>query len=212
MLLLHILGLIGLAIALWRLLITAFTCPIRTLPGPWYTRFTNLVLKYHISIGRRMYYVHALHERYGPIVRIAPREVVVADVHAAQAIHKIGSGFTKAAWYEQMTTKNESGIFAMRDPRDHAARRKLFARPFSNSSLQATSEDAIRDKVILAVTRIRKECEKEGKSDVFKWWTLMTTDVIAHLSFGESFGGLERGKVSARQQLCETELCKARMR
>lgn len=199
-------GCFGLALLVFRLIVRFLSCPVRTLPGPWYSRLTGLVLKYHVIIGRRMYYVHSLHNKYGPIVRIAPREVVVADAFAAQDIHKVGSGFVKSAWYEEITmmtrpdTTENSGIFFMRHPKDHAARRKLFARPFSNSSLQANSESTVREKVTMAVNKIREEYERDGSADVLKWWTLMTTDVIAHLSFGESFGGLELGKVSSQRQ------------
>ena len=84
----------------------------------------------------------------------------------------------------------------MRDPHQHSARRKLFARAFSVSSLLANWEPEIREKTGLAVEKIKTDAMGAG-ADVFKWWTLMTTDVIAHLSFGESFHMLEQGKVSA---------------
>lgn len=85
----------------------------------------------------------------------------------------------------------------MQNPHDHAARRKLFARAFSNSSLKTNWEAEIRRKTTLAVSQIKNNAVQPGKgADVMKWWTLMTTDVITHLSFGESFGMLEQGKVS----------------
>lgn len=204
---LHALGFLSIALLVFRLTVNFLSCPVRALPGPWHSNVTGLVLKYHTIIGRRMFYVHALHSVYGPLVRVAPREVVIADGFAAQAIHKVGSGFTKSAWYEDITmmtrpnTNGSDGIFFMRDVEDHAARRRLFARPFSNSSLQANSESIVREKVATAVTKIREELERDGRADILKWWTLMTTDVIAHLSFGESFGGLEQGKVSFQRQL-----------
>lgn len=43
--------------------------------------------------GRRMHYIHHLHQRYGSVVRIAPNEVAVADLEAFSQIHRIGSGF-----------------------------------------------------------------------------------------------------------------------
>lgn len=182
---------------LLRPLFTAIRSPLKSLPGPWHSRFTNLVLKYHIVTGRRLYYIDALHHQYGPIVRIAPGEVAVNDVEAFARIHKIGpQGFLKSAFYDLLTHHTEPGIFDMRDPRDHAARRRLFARPFSNSSLQANWEPDIRKKVALAISRIRQEA-LGGTADVLKWWTLLATDVIAHLSFGESFHMLEEGKVRA---------------
>jgi len=38
----------------------------------------------------------------------------------------------------------------------------------------------------------------QNGADVLKWWTFMATDVIAHVSFGESFHMIETGKVSIR--------------
>jgi hypothetical protein len=49
---------------------------------------------------------------------------------------------------------------------------------------------------MLAVNSIRIGATKPGKgANVLKWWTLMATDVITQLSFGESFEMLEQGKV-----------------
>lgn len=92
-----VLGFLGLALLVFRLTVNFLFCPVRALPGPWYTNITGPVLKYHIIIGRRLFYVHALHNKHGLIVRFAPREVVMADAFAAQAIHRFDSGFTKSA-------------------------------------------------------------------------------------------------------------------
>jgi hypothetical protein len=63
-------------------------------------------------------------------------------------------------------------------------------------------EAEIRRKTTLAVDRIQKAALQPSKgADVLKWWTLMATDVITHLSFGESFGMLEQGKVSPLYQI-----------
>jgi hypothetical protein len=67
--------------------------PLNKIPGPWYARWTNLRLKFAVVSGRRIHYVHSLHERHGPIVRISPVEVAVADPELVQEIHKQGSGF-----------------------------------------------------------------------------------------------------------------------
>ncbi|KAL0938185.1 cytochrome p450 [Colletotrichum truncatum] len=176
-----------------RILFLGLTCPIRHLPGPWYTCFFDHVLKFYNLTGRRMHYVHSLHHRYGPIVRISPTDVAVADPDGFNTIHKIGSGFLKGPWYSTIAPGVEPGIFAMVDPKQHAARRKLFARAFTSTSLRQNWESVVRQKVERAVERIKTDA-LNGKADVFKWWTMMTTDVIAHLSFGESFDMLEFGK------------------
>ncbi|KAK8093487.1 hypothetical protein PG997_000172 [Apiospora hydei] len=176
------------ASALTFSLVRAARCPLSKVPGPWYSRFTRLVLKYHILAGREMYHIHALHRRYGPVVRIAPGEVAVADLAAYARIHRVGSPFLKGPWYDSASP----GIFAMRDPKRHGERRRLFARAFSKTALRANWE-------AVTVGRIKAEAGAEGGggADVLKWWTLMATDVIAHLSFGESFDMVGLGRTTA---------------
>ncbi|KAI8720005.1 hypothetical protein NCS52_00444500 [Fusarium sp. LHS14.1] len=174
-------------------LFSAATSPLRNVPGPWYSHVTSIVLKWHILAGRRVHFVHSLHLRYGPVVLVSPDEVAISDLDAFSQIHKIGSGFTKSDWYDKLRSGREPGIFFMRDSHQHAARRRLFARAFSNSSLLTHWEPEIRQKTQLAVAKIKSDAQN-GSADVLKWWTLMATDVIAHLSFGESFRMLELGK------------------
>ncbi|TDZ29571.1 putative sterigmatocystin biosynthesis P450 monooxygenase STCB [Colletotrichum spinosum] len=189
---------------LMQVVVTGLRCPIRHLPGPWYTCFFDHVLRYYNLTGRRMHYVHGLHHRYGPIVRISPKEVAVADPESFTAIHKIGSGFLKGPWYSTVTVGVEPGIFAMVDPKKHAARRRLFARAFTCASLRRNWEPIVRQKVERAVERIKAEEAVCGSADILKWWTLMTTDVIAHLSFGESFEMLELGKKNSYVKALES--------
>ncbi|KAJ3540476.1 hypothetical protein NM208_g5051 [Fusarium decemcellulare] len=182
----------------------AFKNPLRHVPGPWYSAYTHCVLKLKTMTGRRMFYVHSLHIQYGPVVRISPWQVAVEDLKGFSAIHRIGSGFIKSKWYEELMTGAVGGtpFFAMPNPKDHAARRKLFARPFSMAFLRENCEDIIRAKVEKAVGRIHEEASR-GNSDVLKWWMLMASDVIGTLSFGESFELLEAGKKNQYVEVLE---------
>ncbi|KAH7122185.1 cytochrome P450 [Dactylonectria estremocensis] len=199
--------LISLGWVLW-VIYEIFASPVRRIPGPSYTLVTRLPLKYYSLTGRRLHYIHALHEQYGPIVRISPHEIAVADPESFAAIHRIGSGFTKSAWYDSAP----EGIFSMRDPKTHAQRRKLFARAFSATELRANWEDVVRDKVELAVSKIQGEAKEHGEVDVMKWWTLMATDVIGHLSFGESFEMLEIGRKTEYIDVLESALINSNIR
>ncbi|KAH7395401.1 cytochrome P450 [Phaeosphaeria sp. MPI-PUGE-AT-0046c] len=185
------LGLAGYTI-LRTLYIGFVSCHLLSIPGPWYSRFTHLVLKFYIITGRRIHYVDSLHQKYGSVVRIAPDEVAVCDLEGYANIHKIGGGFLKSPWYETLVAR-EPGIFAQRDPHLHAGRRRLFAQAFSNSGLQRNWATEIHEKTRLAVTKIKADA-LASEADILKWWTLMATDVIAHLAFGESFNMLELGK------------------
>ena len=77
------------------------TSPLNKIPGPWHAKFTTLVLKWHEFRTNRTRYVHHLHLKYGPAVRIAPNEVVFASATAVKEIYcSGGSGYDKTEFYD----------------------------------------------------------------------------------------------------------------
>ncbi|TDZ40941.1 putative sterigmatocystin biosynthesis P450 monooxygenase STCB [Colletotrichum trifolii] len=190
-----LLAVFGVVIAIIiRRTLAAPSSPLKHIPAPWYAKITDDVLRFYTVTGKRMYYIHSLHRRHGPVIRISPDEVSVADPDAYVAIHRMGSGFNKAGFYQGLVGKGKPGIFTMSDPKQHAARRKLFARAFTTSSIRTNCEALVREKVEVAVERLRAEAVYGNAADVHKWWTLMAIDIVAELSFGESFDMLQLGR------------------
>ncbi|KAF1836653.1 cytochrome P450 [Decorospora gaudefroyi] len=175
-----------------KLLYVGLTCPTRHLSGPWYTRFTHLRLKRAVVTGQRIFYIDSLHKRYGPIVRLSPTEVGVADLDAFKEIHKIGTKYMKSEWYLRLANFPKAGVFTMLDPREHGPRRKLLSRSFSRTYLIENWESVVREKALLAVTKIKADAVQHT-ADVYNWWMLLASDVSAHLAFGDSFRMLEMG-------------------
>ncbi|ORY08809.1 cytochrome P450 [Clohesyomyces aquaticus] len=194
---------VGVVAIIFLILLSSIRSPLSHIPRSWHTRFSGLSIK-----GRRIHCVHALHQKYGDIIRLTPTKVSVAEPNAVTQIHRIGDNFLKSRWYESTHKGRDPGILAMQNPTRHAQRRRLFARAFSHTSLTTNWEATVREKVTMAIHRI-KECATEGGrnleigmkemdekngADVMKWWALMATDVIARLAFGESFHMLEIGR------------------
>lgn len=173
----------------------SLTCPTRHLPGPWYTRFTHLRLKRAVVTGQRIFYIDNLHKQYGPIVRLSPNEVAVADLDAFREIHKIGTKYLKSEWYLRLANFPKAGVFTMLDPREHGPRRKLLSRSFSRTYLVEHWESVVREKVLLAVQKIKADAQS-STADIYNWWMLLASDISAHCAFGESLGMLEAGHVS----------------
>ena len=69
---------------------------IRDIPAPFPAAFTNLWLLYQCRRGRRYLAVDNAHKKYGPLVRIQPDHVSVADPEAIPIIYGPGNGFLKA--------------------------------------------------------------------------------------------------------------------
>ncbi|KAI9902471.1 hypothetical protein N3K66_001823 [Trichothecium roseum] len=197
----HLSALALLGFTLVNVALNVVRSPLRGYPGPWYTCFTHYVLKLKTLTGQRMYYVNDLHKRYGPLVRIAPNQLASCSPDDFETIHRVGSGFNKTQWYEDWTRGKDGegigiGLFAMTDPRQAAARRRMFARALSVTSIRANCEDVVKEKVNTAVAKIKSDLVNGKESNVMKWWMLMASDVIGQLSFGESFEQLQVGRKS----------------
>jgi hypothetical protein len=87
-------------LALCRLLYLCLSSPLRSVPGPFWTRLTKL---WYFNRVRRGHFESdniQLHQRYGPVVRIAPGHYSVSDIDAVKTIYSTGSKFPKSDWYE----------------------------------------------------------------------------------------------------------------
>ncbi|KAI5922634.1 cytochrome P450 [Camillea tinctor] len=166
--------------------------PLFRIPGPWYTNWTGLVYKYETIKGRGPDYVHTLHKRYGPVVRVAPGSVDFADAEAVRQIHTVKADYVKTDFYNNLPPDKIS-LFTTTDRETHRRHRKLLSQPMSENGLKSMMPQ-IEEKVSLAIERMRDEMKTRGAVDVFKWWMFMATDVIGQLSFGDSFHMLETGK------------------
>ncbi|KAK7178225.1 sterigmatocystin biosynthesis P450 monooxygenase STCB-like protein 7 [Paraphaeosphaeria sporulosa] len=170
--------------------------PLNAIPGPWYNKFTSVIVTYQWLRGKRAQYVQRQHEKHGSVVRLGPNEVDFSSISGAKRIHSFNKPFPKAKMYEMFRSGNGSyGVFSTRSHEDHARHRRLLAAPISESSLK-NFEHIIQSRANLAVEKIGIDMKKYGAADVLQWWFFYATDVIGELTFGDSFRMLEQGKVN----------------
>ncbi|PSR97613.1 cytochrome protein [Coniella lustricola] len=187
-----LLGLAGLAIVAY--VYSILSAPLAKIPGPWHSLFTGQLIKIYGLQGKRTRYVHSLHQKYGPVVRLSPREVDVTDLPSVKEIHAVKATYTKSPhFYHALRAPGTENVFSTTDVFFHRRHRKLLQGPFSESSLK-TLQPIIEARVNMAIDRMAEEMKTRQVADVFKWWLFMATDVIGELTFGESFRMLELGK------------------
>ena len=74
--------------------------PLTKVPGPKHTLLTPLWLMIQEFTSNRRPYIHRLHEKYGPVVRLGPNEVSFASLPALKEIYTSGgSGYDKTEFY-----------------------------------------------------------------------------------------------------------------
>ncbi|KAL4725037.1 hypothetical protein ACLX1H_008484 [Fusarium chlamydosporum] len=89
------------ALLLFAHIIIRFNSATAKIPGPFVSNFTSLILKWHELNANRTVYIHELHKRYGPVVRVAPNEVSFTSIAALKEIYGSGgSGYDKTEFYD----------------------------------------------------------------------------------------------------------------
>ncbi|KAI0545628.1 cytochrome protein [Xylaria curta] len=186
------LGGVSLLALVWIISRVRRALPTRHIPGPWYTNWTKAVYNFHFLAGSRCPYVHALHAKYGPVVRIAPGIVNFTSVEALKTIYGSRESYRKSPFYRLLAVSGQQGLFNTVDIEFHRRHRRLLAGPMAESSLQSVLP-VLEARIAFVLSRMREETASRGAADVYKWWLFMATDIIGELTFGDSFRMLELG-------------------
>jgi hypothetical protein len=146
--------------------------------------------------GFRTQMIHSLHQKYGPIVRIAPNEISFSDKAVVKEIYGQSTKVIKAPIYDSFP----AGVFSMRKKEQHRERRKYMSHVFSFSHL-AKVEIVIQDKLKELVHVIE---EMNGKPlNVLEFFRMLAFDIISTiclnlidlivgaLCFGDSYNSLQ---------------------
>ncbi|KAK4554665.1 hypothetical protein LTR86_008167 [Recurvomyces mirabilis] len=142
-----------------------------------------------------------LHEKYGPIVRIAPDTLAVCEPSAIETIYgpkrKSEQVFVKAPFYEGFRAnipgaRNDS--FSERVETKHAERRKIQA-PLYTQGAVLSYEPCVDRIVQLFKNRMSMFAEAEEVFDMSIWLHRYAFDVLGEMFFGREggFGMVEKG-------------------
>lgn len=168
--------------------------PLARFPGPLAARAAPFYAMKHWISGDNLWTMKALHETYGPVVRIAPNQLSFCTSASWKDIHGHKPGrrpFLKGSWYEPFPSDPHQ-IVSVSDVGRHAAMRKTLSHGFSATAL-AGQEDRVHHFVNLLIDQIARRYTDEP-ADMTKWYNYVTFDVIGELAFGEPFGCVESGE------------------
>lgn len=131
---------------------------LRAYPGPFIAKFSDIWLGYVSKGAHRSELVHEAHLKYGtldlgscimppidiplylrpfitgPIVRIAPNHVSIADPDALQVVYAHGNGVVKSDFYDAFVSIRR-GLFNVRDRNEHTRKRKIVSHIFSQRNV-----------------------------------------------------------------------------
>ncbi|PSR79888.1 cytochrome P450 [Coniella lustricola] len=197
----HPLGLSCIALLLY-ILYQYYLHPLHRYPGPLLAKFTDYWRFQDVRSRKSHLSRVALHKKLGPVVRVGPNTLSIADPAYIPKIYGAGQGFVKSPFYHPFQgwvgDKIGYNLFTTRDAAYHSALKKPVAAAYS---LKAALEfEPIVDECIEAIVRhldeyVIKGDKKNKKAwDMAAWMQYYSFDVMALMTWGKAFGFLERGQ------------------
>lgn len=142
---------------------------------------------YKIWSGDMPQTVKLLHDKYGPVVRIAPNELSFIESQAWKDIygHHGSYEMPKDPNFYRLQGKYQPDTIISADREHHSVLRRQLAHGFSERSMQA-QEPIIREYVDLLICRLEEHC-KDGRAplEMTAWFNFVTFDIVSleNLSF-----------------------------
>ncbi|PIA90370.1 Cytochrome P450 2U1 [Cercospora beticola] len=193
-------------LALYASLITAISYiayrtyfdPLSHVPGPLICRLTSLWVWIHSYLGDECRQIDSLHAKYGPVVRIAPNEVVFSEGEALGPIYSEKGGFLKSPAYANFDFEGHQTIFSARDPAHRAKRSKAVVPMFSTAAIRSNVDtiegciDQFVKRLQSEVAKARSRAKETGNShpvDVLNLTRGLALDAVTSYLFGKSYDG-----------------------
>ncbi|KAI7909997.1 hypothetical protein M0657_008647 [Pyricularia oryzae] len=191
-----------------------FFHPLRRYPGPWLNSITQIPAAWALLRARQPKAYRELHEKYGPIVRVAPNELSFINVEAWDDIYgflvsshenlqkvisadsnkKSTPNFEKSPVFIGAVSplNGQTGI-SLANNEEHTRQRRALAAPFTNRAL-LQQQDILRVHVDKLITALRAKARNKESVNMGEWYTYTTFDIIGDICFAEPFGCLDGGE------------------
>lgn len=184
------------AFILFRLLWNKYQRHLVSIPGPTLAAYTKFWRLHDVWKGKAHLTAIDLHRKHGPLVRIAPNHVSVADPSYISVFYNIKENYTKSAFYPiqciSWKKKPEMNLFSTRDPHYHRREKRKVGAAYSLPNL-LESEAAIDTCIKLFMDRLDEFSIKNQSVDLGAWLQYFAFDVVGEVSFAHRLGFLEQG-------------------
>jgi len=158
--------------AVATVLYNLFWSPLRNIPGPWWYAATPFPRLWLYFSGREPWCVKAMHERYGPVVRLAPTEVSFIDEQAWKDIYGYKATTHKDETFYPFSPATKHSLILAGEETHHRMR-KMFLPAFSAKALR--EQTGLLNEYVVKLVKILEERRKAGQViDLVKMYNLTT--------------------------------------
>ncbi|EER29230.1 Cytochrome P450 family protein [Coccidioides posadasii C735 delta SOWgp] len=155
--------------------------------------------------------IHEAHNKYGPIVRLAPGEISVNCVDGGIRTVYAG-GFEKHDWYPRVFGAfGTISMFSMVGSRPHSVRKRMMSNIYSKSYLQGSPQLAAASRKILfqrLFPILERHVERADQVEIHELNNAITMDFITAYIFGLSAATNFLEDAQTRKQWLEAYQCR----
>ncbi|KAH8898899.1 cytochrome P450 [Thozetella sp. PMI_491] len=165
-----------------------FLSPLGQLPGPKLAALTTWYEAYYdvIKPGQYAFKIKQLHKKYGPIIRVSPHEVSIADPDFVDTIYAPGTGHKRDKEPTRSKALGLDGSLGASIPHDLHRRRREALNPFFSPQRISRLEPELAEKGA-QLDSIYAEVAKSGEvlnmSDVY---FALANDIVYKYCFGNN--------------------------
>lgn len=186
-----ILGIMGVVYMITLVFYRLYFHPLAKYPGPFLARVTDWNTAWHAWKGDRYLELYLAHEKYGPVVRVAPNMLSFNSASALKSIYghsNVSRHIQKGQFYTAYpAVKGVHNTHNAISKLEHGFKRRVLSVAFSEAALKSM-EGAVMDAVDKLLDGIRRDGAKGvDVGERFSWFTF---DVMGDLCFGKTFGML----------------------
>ncbi|CZT12580.1 related to pisatin demethylase (cytochrome P450) [Rhynchosporium agropyri] len=167
---------------------------LRKFKGPKIAALTRFWLASKLSAGNIHRDFHTVNDKYGPLARIGPNDLVAGDPAMVRRMLAVRSPYTRSDWYHGVRfDPSKDNIASERDEKIHGELRNMMAPGYSgkeNEDLEGCIDRNIQVLVNLIRTKYLSTEQESRPMDFGRKAQYLTLDVISDAAYREAFGYL----------------------
>ncbi|RAH70116.1 cytochrome P450 [Aspergillus aculeatinus CBS 121060] len=199
-----VLSLLVIGYYILRSLYRLYFHPLSKIPGPPVAAITGLHEFYHDVVrgGKFLWKIEEMHKRYGPIVRINPREVHIIDPAMYDEIYAGNSRKRNKDPVFVSSFASPFSVIATIDHDLHRARRSLL-NPFFSKKAVTELSTIIQEKIARLSWHLERFYADETVIALHTAFVGLTGDTITHYLYGQDKGYLSDPDLTKRDFIWE---------
>ncbi|KAJ6126691.1 hypothetical protein N7523_002303 [Penicillium sp. IBT 18751x] len=191
----------------WSLIYNVYFHPLSKFPGSKLATCSFLHEFYYDVICRGMFIweIGKMHDKYGPIVRINPRELHIKDPDFFDEVYATGNRKREKDPKFVPALVSPHAMIATSDHDHHRVRKNILKHFFSRRSLEGLGP-FIQDTIQVLCEKLKTAHENDSVVQLDMLYADLTADTITHYSFGKSYNYMQGSAATNDIQSGATEV------